>query len=250
VDGIRLFCRVPEVVPQYLAPQLVLVHGLGVSSRYMIPLLRELAPLYRVWAPDLPGFGRSQRTPDVPDIHTLARWLRKWLAAAGLAQAVFIGNSMGCQIIAELAATVDPACVTAAILLGPTMDRHANRPQAHVFRLLKDQFREPASLVPLQAFDYLTNGPIRTIRTFLHALRHDTLLAFSEMKNPALFIRGEHDEIVSAVWVEELAQAAQKGVVITVPNAGHALNYNSPREVTRAVQQFLDELGFSQPRAR
>ncbi len=40
-------------------PAVILVHGLVVSSRYMVPTLRQLAPHYRVYAPDLPGFGKS-----------------------------------------------------------------------------------------------------------------------------------------------------------------------------------------------
>ena len=35
---------------------IVLVHGLSVSSRYMVPVARRLAPHRDVYAPDLPGF--------------------------------------------------------------------------------------------------------------------------------------------------------------------------------------------------
>jgi 2-hydroxy-6-oxonona-2,4-dienedioate hydrolase len=38
-------------------PMVVLVHGLVVSSRYMVPAAELLAADYRVYAPDLPGFG-------------------------------------------------------------------------------------------------------------------------------------------------------------------------------------------------
>src|SRR4028119_2296736 len=42
------------------SPPVVLVHGLVVSGRYMVPLLEELARSHAVYAPDLPGFGRSE----------------------------------------------------------------------------------------------------------------------------------------------------------------------------------------------
>jgi pimeloyl-ACP methyl ester carboxylesterase len=56
VNGRRMHARVGGRVG---APAVVLLHGLGVSSRYMLPLARELAPHFRVYAVDLPGFGRS-----------------------------------------------------------------------------------------------------------------------------------------------------------------------------------------------
>jgi pimeloyl-ACP methyl ester carboxylesterase len=60
--GLAVHARVADRVPPWF-PAIVLVHGLGVSSRYMAALARELAPFYRVHAVDLPGFGRSEKPP-------------------------------------------------------------------------------------------------------------------------------------------------------------------------------------------
>ena len=56
VGGLAVHARVADRVPSWF-PAVALVHGLGVSSRYMAALARELAPFYRVFAVDLPGFG-------------------------------------------------------------------------------------------------------------------------------------------------------------------------------------------------
>ncbi len=85
-------------------PPIVLVHGIAVSSRYMVPVAEELAPFASVHAPDLPGFGRSakpRRTLTVPE---LARALLAWLDAAGLERPLLLGNSLGCQVVVDLAA--------------------------------------------------------------------------------------------------------------------------------------------------
>jgi pimeloyl-ACP methyl ester carboxylesterase len=42
-------------------PAVVLVHGLGLSGRYMLPVAEPLAPRYPVYMPDLPGFSASFR---------------------------------------------------------------------------------------------------------------------------------------------------------------------------------------------
>jgi pimeloyl-ACP methyl ester carboxylesterase len=39
--------------------EIVLVHGLGLSGRYMLPLAARLAADHQVFLPDLPGFGDS-----------------------------------------------------------------------------------------------------------------------------------------------------------------------------------------------
>src|SRR5687767_14905256 len=57
VHDLRMHALVStEPVPRDRLP-VVLVHGLGVSSRYMVPIARHLAPDFRVFAPDLQGFG-------------------------------------------------------------------------------------------------------------------------------------------------------------------------------------------------
>jgi pimeloyl-ACP methyl ester carboxylesterase len=82
----------------------VLVHGLGLSGRYMLPLAACLADAYRVFLPDLPGFGDSSHPHEVLDVGGLADALAAWLDAMDLPRVALLGNSFGCQIIVDLAA--------------------------------------------------------------------------------------------------------------------------------------------------
>jgi 2-hydroxy-6-oxonona-2,4-dienedioate hydrolase len=50
----------------------VLVHELVVSARYMIPAMKRLALRHRVYAPDLPGFGKSGKPAHVPGVPGLS----------------------------------------------------------------------------------------------------------------------------------------------------------------------------------
>src|SRR5919198_1118268 len=84
-------------------PNLVLVHGLGLSQRYMMPLARELARDCHVHVPDQPGFGGSGHPERVLDMAGLADALADWTRQIELPGAIFLGNSQGCQIIAHLA---------------------------------------------------------------------------------------------------------------------------------------------------
>ena len=77
------------------APAVVLVHGLGLSGRYMVPVARHLARHYRVFAPDLPGFGDSEKPRRALDVPELGDALAAWIRATGLGRAVPLGNSFG-----------------------------------------------------------------------------------------------------------------------------------------------------------
>ena len=100
---------------------MVLLHGYGVSGSYMLPLARSLAPSFSVFVPDLPGFGRSEQPPTPLGIADLASALADLLDAAGLQCPAFVANSMGCQVVTELAVR-RPGRVGPIVLIGPTVD--------------------------------------------------------------------------------------------------------------------------------
>ena len=58
----------PEKHGRVWPPGIVLVHGFGVSGRYMLPLAAYLAVDHPVFLRDLPGFGDSSHPPKVPDV--------------------------------------------------------------------------------------------------------------------------------------------------------------------------------------
>ena len=124
---------------------IVLVHGLGVSARYMMPTLECLAGQYRIFAPELPGFGQSDRTERPLTIPDLADILAEWLTAIGLHQAVFLGNSVGCQVIVDLAVRY-PDAVSHAVLVSPTIDRGGRTMLRQLLRGLRDLVHEPWAL--------------------------------------------------------------------------------------------------------
>jgi 2-hydroxy-6-oxonona-2,4-dienedioate hydrolase len=59
VADLRVHYRISTCPVPAERPPVVLVHGYGMSSRYMAPLAEALACDFQVYAPDLPGFGRS-----------------------------------------------------------------------------------------------------------------------------------------------------------------------------------------------
>lgn len=238
VDGLRMHARVPAHPAPEGAPAVVLVHGLVVSSRYMVPTLSRLAVDHRVYAPDLPGFGRSEKPPRALDVPGLARALDGWMEAMGLGSAVLVGNSMGCQVIVELAVR-SPARVERAVLQGPTMDPAARSLPRQAARLALDCLREPPQLVFIELLDLLAAGPLRALQTFRHAANDRIEEKLPELQAPTLVLQGERDPIVPERWAREVASLLPDGRLVIVPEAAHAMNYDAPSELARHVRAFL-----------
>ncbi len=221
----------------------VLVHGLLVSSLYMLPTGRLLAADRAVYIPDLPGFGWSGHPAEVLDIRELGSALLHALDELAIPRAILLGNSLGCQVVAEVAARA-PDRVAAAILTGPTMDRVARTPLAEAGRLTLDIPLERPTMFACQLLGFLQGGAIEFLRTLHYALIDRIEEKLPAMPMPTLIVRGSQDPIVPQRWVEELVGLLPDGRLSVVPGAPHALNYSrAPALVDLSIHFVRQVLG-------
>jgi 2-hydroxy-6-oxonona-2,4-dienedioate hydrolase len=225
------------------APVVILVHGIGVSGLYLLPTAARLASAYRVYVPDLPGFGLSAKPPDALDVPALADALAALMTAARIPHAVFVGNSFGCQIIADLGAR-HPDVVTWAVLQGPTLDPRARTVPRQLLRWALNSPLEPAGArIPLGAVvrqDYRDAGLRRVIGTFRHALRDRIEGKLARLRAPTLVVRGARDPIVPQRWAEEATRLLPEGRLLVVPGAAHTMVFTSPDALARVVRAFVE----------
>lgn len=217
---------------------LVLVHGLGVSSRYFHPLARVLARDFQVLAVDLPGTGKSDHPPAALDIPTSGKLLARWLRAQGHERAAFVANSLGCEVVVDLAWR-EPAIATALVLLGPTLEPGRRSIAKQIPRWLLESTREPVRLLPILLRDYARMGPLRFLRTGRHALRYALENLLPDVEAPALVVRGEKDGFVSAEWARRMASLLPHGRYAEVKHAAHAVHFAQPEQVADLVRDFL-----------
>jgi pimeloyl-ACP methyl ester carboxylesterase len=240
VCGLKMHARVSDERPSTAGRvPVVLVHGLIVSSLYMMPTAERLAPFYRVFALDLPGFGQSDKPERAFDVSELAGALDAWMDAAGLERAVLVGNSMGCQIIAEMAAR-NPHRVAGAVLTGPTVDLAARTRREQFKRLLIDVTRERWSLVLIQLRGLYDAGLRRSWQTSEFTLEDRIEEKLPHLQAPALVIRGTRDPIAPQAWVEQVVHLLPRGRLAVIPEGAHALNYSSPDELVILIREFIE----------
>ncbi len=223
VNGWRMHALVSaEPVPSG-RPAVVLVHGLGVSSRYMIPIAEHLALDFPVYAPDLPGFGRSDKPPHALTIRELADALAAWMDAVELPRAVLVGNSLGNEIIVELALR-HPEKVERVVLQGLTPEPGTRNAPQQIWRYLATNPFEQPPLGWIATTDYMICGVRRFVRTFRYMLQDRIVDKLPKVNVPALVVRGSHDQIVSQRWSEAATRLLPKARLVVIPGAGHAIN--------------------------
>ncbi len=238
VGGITMHARVSVgSVPDDRLP-VILVHGLGMSSRYMIPLAKHLAPHLRVYAPDLPGFGLSDKSPQALTVRQLADALAAWTHKVGVRRAAFVGNSLGCEVLVELA-VVHPQLVDRLVLQGPTPDPEARGIARQVVGFFLIAPFERWSLAWVALTDYARSG----IRRYLQTLRSmvDNHIADKALRisQPTLVVWGTRDYIVPYAFVTSLAASLPRGRLAAIPGAAHGINYSHPEAFTAALLPFL-----------
>lgn len=235
VDGLAVHALVADGPPG--APVVVLVHGQGMSSRYMEPLGDRLASFARVHAPDQPGFGSSAKPERPLDLDGLADFHAAYLRAVGIGRATLLGNSFGCQIAAACAER-HPDAVERLVLQGPTADPASRSFAGIVRRWRENSRREPSGLGFLLA-EYRRAGFGRVFGTFREMLRDRIEDRLPRVRAPVLVVRGERDPIAPEPWAERLAGLAPDGRLVTVPGAAHTLNHYQPDELARVVEAFV-----------
>jgi pimeloyl-ACP methyl ester carboxylesterase len=204
--------------------KIALVHGLGVSHRYF-SRLREQLPCAA--APDLAG----------DSIELLTQSLEHAVEGSTL----LVGHSVGCQVAVELAVR-RPDLVGGLVLMGATWDPASPTIAGQLWRLANGSYREPPSLLPVLAADYLRWGPRRILRTARSMLRHPMTVRLAEVAQPVLVLRGERDSICGEGWAETAASASG-GRLVVVPGAAHAVQWSHPRVVAQLIEELQQQIG-------
>lgn len=239
-------------------PPLVLIHGIGASSRdweYVLPTLSEAR---RVVAPDLRGYGRSPRGPGYA-VPTLAADVWALLDRLDIDHFDLIGHSMGGAVALQMAVE-QPQRVLRAIF-ADTLPSFATDTLAKklmywsraVLMLLLGPLQLTRKLA-LRTFPGEDQAGLRTrvidhgggsksrfvyLRT-LHALRGwDVQDRLTRITCPALVLAAEHDYFPRADAIA-FAAALPSAELQVVPDAHHHLPLEVPEIFVGQVRGFLD----------
>jgi len=215
-------------------PDFVLVHGIGVSSRYFQPLAVELSKRGTVWLVDLPGYGSAPKPAASPSLADHARVLSAVIESAGIQAPVLVGHSMGCQVITQLAVD-DPSVSSCLVLLAPTINPAERSFREASFRLFQDVLREPFRANLVVGTDYFFRcGPayyLRQLPTLLDDAIEERLGAIDA---PTLVLVGNRDPVVTVEWADQVARLLPHGT-LGIVQGPHVIMFTDPAGIAQRI---------------
>ena len=254
-----------EAVPPDGTPgkPLLLLHGLGSRGEDWAPLIPSLAAAgFHVYAPDLLGYGRSDKPSFVCSIQVEEDIVLHFIQATGMARADSAGRpapidlagwSMGGWIAAKLAlddpATIDRLVLydSAGLTIQPNFPRDAFVPTdaAGLARLMALLMPHPRTLPGFVARATLrrlkSNG--RIVQQSMDSMDTgagllDTRL--SEIRQPTLVMWGMADILIPPAVGETMHREIPKSVFEGIVGCGHLAPSQCPRPVLEGTIQFLE----------
>lgn len=257
--------------PDDAATTIVAVHGFRGEHHGLEPVVAYLDGV-RVISPDLPGFGETAPLPG--RAHTLdayAEWLRAF-AAAVAPGAVVLGHSFGSIVAA--AAVAGGLATPRLILVNPIGAPALSGPRGVFTRLAVFYYWAGAKLPRPVGEAVLRNGVIvrvmsvamaktreKNLRAFIHdqhdmyfsrfadrdvlhdafvaSVSHDVSEFAAQIDVPTLLVAAERDDITPIEAERRLRTVFPDAELVEIPEVGHLIHYETPREAAAAITPFL-----------
>jgi pimeloyl-ACP methyl ester carboxylesterase len=266
VDGLKLHYTMGGH-----GPAVVLLHGFAETSRMWTPILPVLSEKFTVIAPDLPGIGDSSIPANGIDMKTAAISIHSLVRSLGIQKARVVGHDIGLMVAyayaAQFPAEVEKLAVMDAFLPGvegwePIYNNPAiwhfrfngPKPEALVARreqiyfsffwddLAADKNRSlPQADREAYIAAYSRPGRMRAAWQYFgswpQTAKDFAELSRTKLTMPVLSIGGEKS--LGKQLGQQMKLVATNVTVIVLPDTGHWILEERPKETTDALVKFL-----------
>ena len=239
----------------------LLLHGVSAAGITWYPVIGPLAAHYRVIAPDIVGYGESDKPAADYGPPYYCAWLAAFLDAVGVEQAHVIGHSKGGAISLRFALD-SPARVKSLVLVdsaGLGVGSGAS-PGALLAMLCYNLFPsrttglwltrqvlyDPQNLDPAlgEYIDEVIKSPGGR-RALLRGRAHTRIPPEQLAQNaqPTLIIWGQDDRLLPVAQAKAAAKELPNAQLRVMPEAGHTPFIDQPQQFNDAVLSFLNAVG-------
>ncbi|MEU4192653.1 alpha/beta hydrolase [Kribbella sp. NPDC026611] len=212
-----------------MSAPVILVPGLGLGPESYARTVEHLITPYHVVT--LPGYGEPAGSRE--DLHPKA--LAVALADKVREKSVLVGHSASCQIIVETAVRY-PELVHALVLVAPAGDATMSSWVDRAVRLVGSAIPDVPKLIRSVTPQYARTGLPAMARAGEASRQHDLAEVISRVRQPVVIIRGKHDLMSTAEWVERLATLSH-GEARTLETGSHVPIATNGPEVAALIER-------------
>ena len=229
-------------------PALVLVHGSGGDHSHWPSELRDLGEA-RVFAPDLPGHGRSEGRGR-KSVEDYADFIDAFVSELGLGDVVPVGHSLGGAVV-QILALRSPAWLSRIILVGtgarlrvhPDILKGLQTAPEGTLRTICDWSfgpDAPRSAVTAAYQNFLKTDPAVIHGDYSACDRFDIMDRVGEIPHPALVVVGTADRMTPAKYGKHLHRGLSRSRLAVIENGGHMMGLEKPEALVRCISDFLN----------
>lgn len=237
---------------------LLFLHGNLASSLWWERVFPLLPQRWHAIAPDMRGFGQSEKPPEGYSVEELASDLSSFIRQLGLCDFTLVGHSLGGAVALQYALE-HQAQLKALVLVDPVPANGLRFDEGMIQALsgmqgnrvaLEAGLRMSAPRAPDDAFfDRLVEEALQaTPMAFAEIPRKladfNLTPRLSELSVPTLCIRGEMDVLIPPHDIDQMARQIPGCRLEVIRGVGHSPQVEAPRKFTELL---LDFLSFDSP---
>ncbi len=244
---------------------LVLIHGLSADTNAWMFQTPELAKKYKVIIFDNRGIGQTD-TPDMPySAQMMADDTARLMDALDIAEAHFLGYSLGGFIAQELAIKYPQKVRSLILAASAACMPLRTKLIEETWGLLIEEGVGPGTLMKAQLPYFFTETMLESpgfiemtidsvlqnpqpqpnhgfIRQLSVCLEHDARNRLSMIKAPSLILVGSEDCLLPVKTSQELAEGIPKAKLEVLDGGGHAFTIETPDKLNQAILDFLADV--------
>lgn len=244
-------------------PPVILIHGWTQAWNTWRSTLETFQNRYRMYAPDLWGFGESEKQRDSFQVSDYVELIPQFMDSLGIMKVPIMGHSMGGTTALGVALKY-PERVKKVGVVGSPIDgrslsiflKLAGMPFVAKLMLmgsgapiLRTFIRLWSPFVSRPKPDLFYNMTIANSQGFtvdsffssIDSLHHTDLRQdLATLKMPAMGIYGARDVIVSPNQIKLFDKLIANSRTVMLKKAGHFPMWDTPQEFNEAFQQFMD----------
>jgi pimeloyl-ACP methyl ester carboxylesterase len=235
----------------------ILLHGFPMNSNVWNNFAIPLATHYKVYTPDLPGFGKSKLL-DLPfTIEAVASQLLEWMDEQRIENPVVIGHSLGGYVTLAMAAKYPERLAGIGLFHSTAAEDSVEKKESRtktIEFIKKNGALAFTSNFIQQLFANPEHTDIATVREIAIQSQEEAVIGYTqamrdrpsrihvlqEFEKPVLLIAGEKDQSIPAASIQQQASLCKQPHLHVIPDVAHMGMFEKSDETVNLIKVFID----------